>query len=248
MLEQQHGISEESSVLSFIVAISHQCLVGRYYLGRIRFLQPPWDGDPPLMQSVWLPKKDEGEATSLDSLLEKCINLPGDLMPWEISRLLNKLSEQFDVPPITYFDAPYQEFFAYGFQALNLWHPFTLLLLRTMASIHHAKISKRLGEVQIGILEDAVESLPFFLKYRKRSKSWDNFLTSWNDLFKVLRQANLLMIDRMEDLTPDHFVPGTLKGAVETEGVADALETMWMELNGLKATSPFGAALSRRKK
>jgi len=193
---------------------THECI-------GVRFVTPPWTGDPPLLQKVWSP-----------------VDIPRSLSPEDIGRLLNlahtptaamneiervmfrklliKEAIPFNLrlPLLAVFPAPFERFYAYGKEVLNLQHPAVQTLVRLCASFMLLIIERTASAATLGTihdrLSDSLGSMPGPLE--SGSKSWDHWIAKLGELEAASRCAGLLPHEEPVHLAPslDDYVPGSL--------------------------------------
>ena len=176
-----------------------------YRLYSIRFLNSPWEGDPPLLQKILHKKETSEEVQDPKIILQKTIENPTTLNFAEIEQLQRILN--FD--PFVEFPPPFEHYFAYGGEMLNLKHPITKVLLQINASLKLSKIDKTLPKDTIGQIEDQ------FMKCMKHINFYrinvDDFIKSlpilWSKSNEVL--FNVGDIDNLV-LTSSDFIPGAV--------------------------------------
>lgn len=176
-----------------------------YRLYAIRFLSPPFEGDPPLLQKILHKKETSEEVQDLKIILEKTIENPTMLNFAEIEELQQILNFHHFVE----FPSPFEHYFAYGSEMLNLKHPITKALLQINASLKLSKINETLPKDTIGQIEDQLMKCMGHIKFFKLEvdeliKSLPHlWLKSNNVLFNVGDIDNLV-------LTSSDFIPGTV--------------------------------------
>jgi hypothetical protein len=176
-----------------------------YTFAVIRFLHPPWEGDPPLFQEIWIKKEMSEKRPEIKTILERTIENPTLLNPVERETLhetLRKISSNF--PRFVEFPKPFDHFFTYGNRMLNLKHPVTRALLRFGASLKLSKMSETIPEDHIGHLQDAIAK--FLVEFYQCDSS-----DSLRRLWLLAQEVQLFDVGEIDDLilTPEDFVPGT---------------------------------------
>ncbi|NIA09224.1 MAG: hypothetical protein GWP10_05680, partial [Nitrospiraceae bacterium] len=128
-----------------------------YTFAAIRFLHPPWEGDPPLLQEIWIKKEVPDERSEIEAVLERTIENPALLNHVEREILYKILyGVDYNFPRFVEFPKPFDHFFAYGGRMLNLRHPVTQALLRFGALLKRSQMRKTIPEDHIGHLQDAI--------------------------------------------------------------------------------------------
>ncbi len=169
----------------------------------VRFLHPPCEGDPPLLQKIWLKTRVQEERPEIETVLERTIKNPTLLNPVERELLNGTLSKVgYHLPPFVEFLQPFEQFFAYGNEMLNLKHPVTQALLRFGASLTLSKMRKTIPEDCIGNLQDV--SWKFLLELPD-----GDYSDPLQRLWLLAQKAQLFDVGELNDLvlTPDDFVP-----------------------------------------
>ena len=176
-----------------------------YRLYAIRFLSPPWEGDPPLLQKILHKRETSEEVQDPKVILEKTIENPTMLNFAEIDELqrILKFHRFVEFPP------PFEHYFAYGGEMLNLKHPITKALLQINASLELSKINETLPKDIIGQIEDQLMKCMEYINY---------FNFEVDELIKSLPQLWLKSNEVLFDvgdidnlvLTSSDFIPGTV--------------------------------------
>jgi hypothetical protein len=180
----------------------------KYLPAAVRFLNPPWEGDPPLLQEIWAPMHIPENLPDNEAILEKAVEDPAQLNPVEKSILLDeKILKR--LPKAIEFSKPFEQLFAYGSQAMNLKHPMTQALVRFAAVVELSKRRKILAREQIGHLEDGIYSLRRYFPSMKSEE--ERFSNALHHFLSLVREARLLDVARFKDLVlaQKEFVPGT---------------------------------------
>jgi hypothetical protein len=171
-------------------------------LASVRFLVPPWDGDPPLAQWVLTPKDPRSGKMSPKDLLEKGAQDPLLLAPheWEYCAKLP------DDMRIALFQSPFEHCFAYANKPWNLNHPATQAVLRVIARGRLAQMAEQLSKAQLGEFADALRKTAICAG--EQPDTWIGRLLRF---FAVGRRLRLLDVADPEALIPsaDDFVPGS---------------------------------------
>lgn len=145
------------------------------------------------------------ERPEIEIVLERTIENPTLLNPVEretLHKILYKISSYF--PRFAEFSPPFNQFFAYGRNMLNLKHPVTQALLRFGALLELSKMRKTIPKDRIGHLQDAIAK---FLEEFHRRDSSDSLRRLWS----LAQEAQLFDVGEIDDLVlaPEDFVPGT---------------------------------------
>lgn len=212
----------------------------------IRFLQPPWEGPPPLLQKILQPINVSENPPEIDILLGKITADPTALNAVESKVIIQEFSKLFhEIPDIVVFPKPYEHSFAYGWKTLNSTHAFTQMLLRYIAAFLSSKKQKVLNDEQLGHWQDSILSLPFFnRRYSYEEIPHEEFNNSMHRICKLASNYKLLdNVGGIEDnvLNLEDFVPNTIilkKNGKELESTVNHIE-----LDELEDIRPFGQPL-----
>lgn len=196
-------ITDPSAAIGRAVGLCKLFVSKSYIFAAIRFLYPPWEGDPPLLQEIWLKKIPE-ELPEIEIVLERAIENPTLLNAVEREILHEMVYLSRDFPRFVEFPQSFDQFFAYGGEMLNLKHPVTQALLRFGASLKLSKMRKTIPEDRIGHLQDAIAE--FLGEFHRRDSS-----DSLRHLWSLAQEAQLFDVGEIDDLVlaPEDFVPGT---------------------------------------
>ncbi len=206
-----------------------------YSSAGIRFLTPPWEGEPPLLQAVLGPKHEIWYPNPQD-VLEKAAGDPTTLDPSEWAALERSTDEGgFRIPWVARFPEPFEESFAYGNEVLNLNHHVVQEIIRLVAAARLSMINRSLPEARIGRLQDAfaeaVRALPGRFPRFHREQFSASLLKLWEVASDSTLLADLVQADDLA-LVPEEFVPGTS---------GDYYSEMWPAPE--EEVRPFGEAL-----
>lgn len=187
-----------------------------HFFGEIRFLQPPWDGNPPMLQRILNITKDTVVNKSIEDILEIAVEKPQNLTLLD-NHLLNKffikggLFNESLLAEAVEFPHPFSEYFAFGGDLLNRIHPCGEALLRFRAAIELSKIKKNLSSEQLGKLEDALGNFDIIKK--QYIFKWQTISSSIIRMFSLAKEFNLFDLEEISTLVPNEmdFVPGTLE-------------------------------------
>jgi hypothetical protein len=195
----------------------------------VRFLEPPWEGDPPLIQRVFCPVDSSEGETDIKQIFEKAVSNPILLTPVERNIFIMKTT----IPTFIEFPPPFDKSFAYGWRLLNLKNPIVQILIQVIAAYELSKIEDTLSPDKIGQLQDKLGFL--------EDAFWSelNIEASIEKLKTVLFTAldmDLLDIRGFEDMIPtvEDFVPGSIRSDPTKR---DCIPT------GGKKMRPFGKPL-----
>lgn len=215
----------------------------------VRFLHPPWKGDPPLIQEIWLPMEGFEEPGDRDALLRKAVDSVSLLNPVEGASLHRLLSHHlasgrwlFLPPKLVEFPPPFEQSFAYASDYWNLKHPVTQAVLQCGAALLLSAMQRTLPEAQIGILRDHLEAL----FEAAESLRWqldpqvccERFCDGLHHALSLAHEIRLFAPGKIEGLvvTPSEFVPGSIgMGAFEKQA---------RNLRDTSTGQPFGTPLT----
>jgi len=214
------AVSRAASLWQVPVKKSHR-------LTAIRFLLPPQEEGPPLLQSIWRPKEIPEEVPDIEELLEKAVENPKLLNAVEWTLISEDQVLRFS--RVVEFPPPFDQCFAYGFEAMNLRHPVVQAMLQYQAGLELAKRRKAFPENQLGRLKDALDSshtsfMSLFLGSPITPVPFSNvdvsavrqFSDALRRMWSLAREMHLFDVGDTEDLvlSPEDFVPGTLMTVV----------------------------------
>jgi len=210
----------------------HYCLAG------VRFVTPPWKGDPPLLQRMLVPGRQSRSSSEVVEALCKARDRPETLAPDE-SELLQETSGFYrhDFPEFIEFPTPFQDRFAFGWAAMNLNHRTTQAFVRCFCALELARTQKTMGAEDLGRLRDAVGRLPTGSPTSGTSRpNLTEFSMLLRSFFVTARDTGLCELENIDQLVPkkDDFVEGTLS------------DTAWVPLYELDPSEvgPFGMPLA----
>jgi len=211
LLQTSHGVERAAALWQFPVK-------EQYTLSGVRFLNPPWDGDPPLVAKVLSPKSETQEGLGDEALLEQVVHNPADLGALQLESLHHRTIAGSlrlgSIPDGATFPAPYEDRFAYGSEVLNLRHPAAVFLLRFVAALELHGRRGVLGANVLAGASDAIRrafgALPV---HRRRHEAWLH--EAMRELVGLSPALALPEIPNPEDIlvTADDFVPGTARGS-----------------------------------
>lgn len=214
----------------------------------IQFLQPPWKGDPPLVQWLWIPAEVPEEHPQIEGVLEKAVEDPILLNPFELAvlrkeafKISYKLHYLFS--EAIGFPQPFEQSFAYEGKLLNLKHPVTQALLRITAALGLARRRRTLPKDQLGHMHDALDSLPHLSSVR--AWQWGRLSNALRRIWSLARKVKLFDHGEIEDLVlaPEDFVPGTvIFDQKSCKGVSNSLQLE--KLQEIGSIRPFGMPLT----
>lgn len=209
------GSNNDSIILAALRYLIKDSIMISHRFDTIIFLTPPWSGNPPLLQEVWVPKNDSDVIPNklLKSKLALLSKDPSNVFELEQPYVQKSFFEIMGVsrfhPRLVRFPKPFEKSFAYGDHAMNLNHPIVQALLHLM-SIAFAKenywklptpeikamrlMLRRIINLPEGILSD-----------------YSSWADSTSDLWKIVDRMGFDSHLGVRTLTPtvDQFVPGS---------------------------------------
>ncbi len=211
----------------------------------IRFLQPPWEGDPPLLQMILrLPKVSE-ELLDIELLLERAVEDPTMLSLAE----RELLREKINVPEFIEFPPPFDWAFAYGWRLLNIKHSATQAIIRFAAALQLSNRRRTLPEERLGYLQDALDSAMIYSSPPSNILDslseynifdWEQFSSDLYHMWSLAPELDLFDLGEIEDMIPtiEEFVPGTV-----IDQDSGKIKTFRDKLQGKESIRPFGMPL-----
>jgi hypothetical protein len=203
-----------------------------YSISSIRFLSPPWGGNPPIVQSVMTPSLEDLGEPNTALILRGNRQSSRRFSVDECKAILE--TNYFPVMSIVEFLPPFEHYFAYGNDYINANHPTTQALIWLVGERLLAEQDKTICEVALGRFDDA-------LKVWLSSWEFDRYsMRKWNTrLRKVCRLAREISLPKAEMLLDNiprntDFVPGTVGKE------AKKLSTILADINPV---IPFGRPL-----
>jgi len=213
------GTEGESKIITAILEFVRYPLGRSHQFGGIRFLSPPWDGDPPLLQEIWLPREhfQTFSHDDIERILDQLSKGPKGVHIIEEVAFQECIFELLGIKGsrvmMASFPSPFGGYFAYGNEALNLQHPITQALICLTAKVLLLGIRKSLPISQYRNLEYLLRGvflgLPGGVVEHKYSE-WANIM---RDLWSLANKMQLADQIETDSLTPklEEFVPGSLK-------------------------------------
>lgn len=184
-----------------------------YVPGAVGFVRPPWDGEPPLFQEVWVPTIGPG-LRDMEAVLQKAAEDPTSLSPFERQSLrrLPFRRRLFTLPRALEFLEPFDESFAYGGEVLNTSHPVTQAIEQLSARLELAHRRGLLPADQLGRLEDALRDVVSCLPSLDFDFSRQEWSAALRRLWSLAVEAELTDVSDPDELVPkvEEFVPGSV--------------------------------------
>jgi hypothetical protein len=209
------GSNNDSIILDLLRSIIIDSIEASYRFDTVIFLTPPWKGNPPLLQEIWVPQKDSDLLPSklVESKLAQLSRDASNAFELEQSCVQDGFFELMGVRQhhmrLARFPKPFEKSFAYGNDALNLNHQIAQALLHIMCIAFSKENSWNipLSELEaMRLILRRVISLPG--EILSDYSPWAN---STNDLWKIVNRVKLASHLGVTTLTPtiDQFVPGS---------------------------------------
>ncbi len=206
----------KSISVNAIRVFSRLLLGATHQFTSIHFLNPPWEGNPPLLQFVFEPIKiPEYNSEEINSLLDKSSKSLLSLEKTEKIVLMHHLKDFFgSCPRISFFPEPFEKSYAYEDIVLNIEHPGVDLLFRILSKI---LLSTRLKEFKpdtLGQLRDtakrAISEIPD--RFHSSEKYYSSWALSLRSLGEIATRFGIFPGD-VSNLIPDfsQFIPNSLE-------------------------------------
>jgi hypothetical protein len=184
----------------------------------VHFLNPPWEGNPPLLQEVWTPVPT-GEI--LDKPLTKddfnqLIENPTSAIidsRWyrSLKSFFTGLPYRYGVPLVS-FPQNIRKYYSYGREAINVDHPSTQTLIKLLARISMIRQKLITNKTRYDYILSLVYSRVFgFPQSLSSEVDYQKWAGEVEELKKVALEENLLTHDESDYLLPDEnsFIPGS---------------------------------------
>jgi hypothetical protein len=226
IIEEDRSPYFRSGYLSGAIEISNQPIIQSYHDAYARFISPPWQDNPPLVQCVLEQIKDsqKTQKNTAKKLFEKVFEDIKGLDSHDLSLLNDYIGTnsgyKYNIKFINFLK-PFEHLFSYGSKIINIGNPSGEDLLKFICFILHKKNFADLHQDLIGRLDDKIYE--FFNtnagKYDYESlergtliEDWTNVDSMLIDIWRAAKEANISSIVDIEDAIPvyDDFVPGTI--------------------------------------
>ena len=210
-----HGSNNDSIILSALRNIIRDCIEMSHRFDTVIFLAPPWKTGPPLLQEVWVPKKDSDRlpAEVIESKLDLLSRNPSNAIEFEQPCMRESFFQAVGRKELrirlTRFPAPFEKSFAYGSSAMNLDHPIAQALLHLMLIAFANGSQWNIPPSDLAamrIIFGRVLDLPGAIL-----SDYTPWANSTDDLWKIVNRVGLASHLGVRTLTPavDQFVPGS---------------------------------------
>lgn len=210
------GSVGDSSVISGILEFVRLPLGTSHCFGGIRFLSPPWEGSPPLLQEIWCPGRrclSEGE---IGGIIKQIAEDSAHAVYAEEETIQQKLYELIgikhsDILRMTRFPSPFEKAFAYGNVALNLENPMARALICLAARLVAPEIQENYQPMQRKQIQWALRTVFLGLPGGLARNTYQEWKNSATELWSMARQMKLTAGLEVDNPTPqlEDFVPGS---------------------------------------
>ncbi len=224
------------SAISAMHQLTDLLIHKKYSFSNVRFLTPPWNGNPPLIQTIGIPIENLGETGNTNLILEKALNDPVKLSYTELMDFIR--ANRIGLPNIKFFLEPFDNYFGYGFIILNLKHKITQDLIKIFSSISLTKMQRDYNKKQIGRIEDSMSDLLSSIAHFNTTCTWDKINNSLNNVMDLAQRELSLKVDNLV-LCFEDFVPGSIY--MENEMVCQK----YIDLNELTEFKSFGKPITQ---
>lgn len=208
------GSNDDSIILSLLRHLIIDSIETSHRFDTIIFLSPPWEGSPPLLQEIWVPKKDSDRLPNnlVESKLALLSRDPSNVFELEQPCVQESFFEAIGSShhfQLAKFPKPFKESFAYGDSAMNLNHPIAQALLHLMfvAFAKEDQWEIPLSELKaMRLILRRLINLPGAIL-----SGYSSWADSADDLWKIVNKVGLASHLGVNTLTPtiDQFVPGS---------------------------------------
>jgi len=217
------GSNGDSIILASLRHLIIDFIEMSHRFDNVIFLSPPWKGSLPLLQEIWVPKKDSDRLPNklIESKLDLLSRDPSNVFELEQSCVQESFFEAIGIRQIhmrlARFPKPFEESFAYGNSAMNLNHPIAQALLHLMA-VAFAKEDRwkiPLSELKaMRLILGRVINLPGAIL-----SEYSSWADSADDLRKIVNKVGLASHLGVKTLTPtiDQFVPGSTEQFLDSK-------------------------------
>lgn len=203
-----------------------------YSISAIRFLNPPWQGDPPIVQEVMTHAVEDRKELNTESILRGDRRKSRRFRVRECDAILN--ANYYSFPRVFEFPAPFEQHFAYGKRFLNANHPATQALVWLVGERVLAERDKMVCEAAMGRFDDALRA--WLSKWKAEQFSTREWSRGLREVCRLAREMGLPNVERVLDNIPQKmdFVPGTLGKEAKKQ---------FIFLSDIKRVIPFGRCL-----
>jgi hypothetical protein len=211
------GREGESSVVPGVLELVRSALERSHRFGGIRFLSPPWDGFPPLLQELWYPGRHLITEGDLERIIRQIAEGPTNVGYAEEEFVQERIFELAGIGyshlRVSRFHPPFEKCFAYGNVALNLEHPITKALICLTTRLTSSEIQRSLQLPRREQIEYALRTVLLGLPGGVGRETYQDWKKAAVDLWSVANQLELTKGLEVDHLTAslEDFVPGSLE-------------------------------------
>jgi hypothetical protein len=209
------GSNNDSIILHRLRYIIADSMKASHRFDSVIFLTPPWNGNPPLIAELWLPKKDSDYLPNevVKSKLALLTKNPSNAFELEQPCVQESFFEEMGVSQyhmrLVRFPRPFEKSFAYGNNAMNLDHPIARALLHLMSIAYSKEDPWKIPASELEAMRHIlkrVTNLPGAIL-----SDYSPWADSTNDLWKIVKRVDLASHLGVTTLTPGigQFVPGS---------------------------------------
>jgi len=212
-----HGTAGDSSVISGILEFVRLPLETSHRFGGIRFLSPPWEGFPPLLQEIWRPGRRFLSESNVEGILKQIAEAPVHAVYAEEEIVQQRL---YELTGIRYFHLrmarfppPFEKAFAYGNEAINLENPIARALICLTARLITLEMQETFRPVQRKQIQYALRTVFLDLPGGVAGSTYEGWKKLTVELWSMAHQMNLTKGLEVDNLTAqlEDFVPGSHK-------------------------------------
>jgi hypothetical protein len=209
------GSVGDSSVISGILEFVRVPLSTSHRFGGIRFLSPPWEGFPPLLQEIWAPGRRFLSETDIERILKQVAEDPIHAVYAEEEIVQQKLCQLIGIRHshlrMSRFPSPFEKAFAYGNVAINLENPIARALICLTARLIALEMQESQWPVQRKQIQYALRAVFLGLPGGVVESTYEEWKKLTLDLWSMARQMKLTEGLGVDNLAAqlDDFVPGS---------------------------------------
>lgn len=217
------GTVGDSSIISGILEFVRLPLETSHHFGSVRFLSPPWEGFPPLLQEIWHPGRHSLSEDEIEETLELVAKEPTHAIYAEEELIQRKVFELIGIKHLhlkmVRFPPPFEKSFAYGNVALNLEHPVVKALICLIARLTLPKTQKSFQISQRKQIEYVIRRVFLSLPGGVSGETYEEWKNLTMDLWSLANQMKLTRDLEVDSLTTqfEEFVPGSDKSFLSTK-------------------------------
>jgi hypothetical protein len=191
------GTNNDSIVLSTFSHFINRTIYKYHIFSSIKFLTPPWKNSPPLLQEVWVPKKEENIVSDNEAeLIIKNIAVGKcEVLELENIYIQKYLFKRLGLPHlqtrVTKFPSPYNNNFAYGDGAINILHPLTVSILKFSCFILQSENRSNISLCELRTIENLLRKVIGNLPGRILIK-FEQWILDLIELVKIIYKLNII--------------------------------------------------------